>query len=163
MLPKTILVVDDEVANLQKQQSLIGRYRVNNYIAVASLSLDLREGSGFLANGGMPFPYMIRQGEVEQIGVAGLPLGLMEEGEYEQTPLHLAPGDTLVLASDGATDATNRSGEMYDAKRLEESMRSHFSLPTAAFAHSLFEDITRFAGDTELRDDVTILAIRRLR
>jgi len=142
--------------------SLIERYQVSNYIAVTDLRLRLSDGTGILANGGMPFPFLVRQSEASQIAAPGIPLGLMDGTSYEQVPFVLDRGETLLLTSDGTTDATNAGGEMYEEGRLVDSIRRHSPQDTTGFVRQLYQDIIAFAGSPELRDDVTMLAIRRL-
>jgi sigma-B regulation protein RsbU (phosphoserine phosphatase) len=141
--------------------SLIERYQVSNYIAVANLCLDLRDGSGFLANGGMPYPYLVREGDVFQLPVPGVPLGLLEDAHYETLAVRLDKGDMLVLASDGATDAVNAEGRMYDETRLRDSLRRHCGAQTAGFLKGVYREIEEYIGDAELRDDITLVAVRR--
>ena len=141
--------------------SLIERYQVSNYIAVANLCLDLRDGSGFLANGGMPYPYLVREGDVFQLPIPGVPLGLLEDAHYEPLAVRLDKGDMLVLASDGATDAVNAEGRMYDETRLRESLRRHCGAQAAGFLKGVYREIEQYIGDAELRDDITLVAVRR--
>ncbi len=142
--------------------SLIERYQVNNYIAVADLRLDLQNGAGFLANGGMPYPYLVRQGDIFQLPVPGVPLGLLEDSRYEAIPVRLEQGDMLVLASDGATDAVNVEGKMYDEPRLRDSLRRHCENETSIFLKRVYQDIAEYIGNAELRDDITLIAVRRV-
>jgi serine phosphatase RsbU (regulator of sigma subunit) len=121
--------------------SLIERYKVSNYIAVADLCLNLRDGTGFLANGGMPYPYLVRQAGVFQLPVPGVPLGLLEDSRYEPIAVRLDKGDMLVLASDGATDAVNAEGTIYDEVRLRDSLSRHCSSETADCLKSVYQDI----------------------
>jgi len=141
--------------------SLIERYQVSNYIAVANLCLDLRDGSGFLANGGMPYPYLVREGDVFQLPVPGVPLGLLDDAHYEPLAVRLDKGDMLVLASDGATDAVNAEGRMYDETRLRDSLRRHCGAQAAGFLKGVYREIEQYIGDAELRDDITLVAVRR--
>jgi serine phosphatase RsbU (regulator of sigma subunit) len=141
--------------------SLIERYQVSNYIAVANLCLDLRDGSGFLANGGMPYPYLVREGDVFQLPIPGVPLGLLEDAHYEPLAVRLDKGDMLLLASDGATDAVNAEGRMYDETRLRDSVRRHCGAQTAGFLKGVYREIEQYIGDAELRDDITLVAVRR--
>jgi len=141
--------------------SLIERYQVSNYIAVANLCLDLRDGSGFLANGGMPYPYLVREGDVFQLPIPGVPLGLLEDAHYEPLAVRLDKGDMLVLASDGATDAVNAEGRMYDETRLRDSLRRHCGAQAAGFLKGVYREIEQYIGDAELRDDITLVAVHR--
>ena len=141
--------------------SLISRYPVNNYVAVAQLNLDLENGIGLLANGGMPFPYLVRGREIKRLEVAGLPLGLLGGTTYDELRFGMEPGDVLVMISDGVTDAMNPRGEMYDEARLMESLRVDAQEPTADYVKSIYRKIVDFIEDAEVHDDITILALRR--
>jgi len=142
--------------------SLIERYKVNNYIAVADLRLDLRDGTGFLANGGMPYPYLVRQSDILQLPVPGVPLGLLEDSHYEPIAVRLDKGDMLILASDGATDAVNAEGRMYDEIRLRDSLCRYCSSETSSFLKSVYQDIETYIGNAQIRDDITLVAVRRI-
>ena len=143
-------------------RNLLERYQLQNYIAVSYLRLHLPSGTGHLANGGMPFPYLLRHGELRQVPLPGVPLGLLEDTLYDEVPLRLEKGDTLLLTSDGATDVMNPEGELYDPRRLEESILRHCHEDTAQFVRSLHGEITGFTRSAEVSDDVTIVALRRL-
>jgi serine phosphatase RsbU (regulator of sigma subunit) len=141
--------------------NLIARYQVSNYIAVAYLRLNLDSGTGAFANGGMPFPYLVREGCVTRLEVSGVPLGLMAGVTYDEIPLDLRKGDTLLLTSDGTTDAVNLEGEMYDTGRFIQAIRSHSLEEVSGLVRNLYQDVSAFAGNAEVSDDVTILALRR--
>ncbi len=143
--------------------NLITRYQVTNYIAVAYLCLDLRQGTGVLANGGMPFPYLVTGDRISQLEAAGIPLGLIDGSVYDETHFNLERGNILVLSSDGTTDAMNAEGQMYDSSRFVESIRLHSSDEITDLVRNLHSDVSRFTGDAEVHDDATILGIRRLR
>jgi serine phosphatase RsbU (regulator of sigma subunit) len=148
---------------LQLNYSLMARQQVSNYIAVCCLRLDPRNGKCILANGGMPHPYLISGTKITKVEVSGLPLGLMADVEYDEVQVDFGIGDTLVMASDGVFDALNREGRMFDSHRFIDAMRQHAAEEISLFAKTLFLTITGFTGDEELADDVTIVALRRLR
>jgi serine phosphatase RsbU (regulator of sigma subunit) len=141
--------------------SLITRYQVSNFIAVACLQIQPRGGACVLANGGMPFPYLVRRGEVTRLQLSGVPLGLLEGTLYDELPFQLEEGDLLVLASDGATDAVDPAGKMYEEHRFIESIRRHASEGTKQFTQSLYQAICEFTRSADVHDDITILALRR--
>lgn len=142
--------------------SLIARYPAQNYIAVCYVQMNLVDGTGLLTNGGMPFPYLVRNGQVSQLEAPGVPLGLLQDAAYDTYPFHLENGDSLILASDGATDALDAEQRIYDLERLLASMRRHCSLDMAQYVKNVYSDIVEFAGSAELTDDITIVALRRL-
>jgi sigma-B regulation protein RsbU (phosphoserine phosphatase) len=109
----------------------------------------------------MPFPYLLRAGEVVRLPVAGVPLGLFEESSYDDFPFRIEKGDLLVLASDGATDAGDPEGRMFDAPRFIESIRRHADEDAAQLTKSLYGAICEFTRAAEVQDDITILALKR--
>jgi phosphoserine phosphatase RsbU/P len=141
--------------------NLIARYQSANYIAVAYCRIDIRNGFGILANGGMPYPFLIHDGIINRLEVPGVPLGLLEGTRYEELKFQLEPGDTLILASDGTTDALNKEGIFYDADRFTDSIRRHVAKEIPEFLKDLNAELRQFIGDAELNDDITILALRR--
>ncbi len=143
--------------------NLIARYPSNNYIAVAYCRIELATGTGILANAGMPFPFLIRGDTVSRLNLPGVPLGLMEGIEYEEAVFRLEPGDTLLLASDGALDALNAEGEFYDAGRFVETIRRNVQNGVSGLLKALHSDISRFVGGAELSDDITAIALNRKR
>jgi sigma-B regulation protein RsbU (phosphoserine phosphatase) len=141
--------------------NLVARYRSGNYIAVEYCRVDLGSGRGTLANGGMPFPFLIRASAVTRLEISGVPLGLLEGTSYEELEFQLEPGDTLILASDGTTDALNTDGEFYDVERFTESVRRHAAEETSECLKNLDWELRQFIGGADLSDDVTIIALRR--
>ena len=141
--------------------SLFARYQVSNYIAVASVRIDLQRGAGAVANGGMPFPYLVRDGRVSRLEASGVPLGLLEEATYDEVLLRMEPGDLLVLASDGVADASDPEDRMYDETRFAECMQRHASADAAQVAKGLYQAIREFTHDADVHDDITILALKR--
>jgi len=142
--------------------SLMARYQVSNYIAVAFLGFDLERGFCRMANGGMPFPYIVRGEEVREIAAAGVPLGLLEAEAYQEVEFRLQKGDTLILVSDGVIDAMNPEGEMFDRERLEASIRSCARLSLPECVESLYRQVSEFIRQAEMHDDITIIGLRRL-
>jgi serine phosphatase RsbU (regulator of sigma subunit) len=141
--------------------SLIAHYQVSNYIAVACLRLQPECGACTLANGGMPFPYLVRAGEVTRLPISGVPLGLFEGTTYDEFPFSMEKGDFLVLTSDGTTDAMDPNGEMFEERRFVESIRRHAAEGAAQLTKNLYQEICEFTRSADVHDDITILALRR--
>ena len=73
-----------------------------------------------IANAGGPLPLLLRNGEVTEIEVSGVPLGLLPEVEYDEVTLALLPGDVVVFASDGIHESTNAVQEEFGIDRLKD-------------------------------------------
>jgi sigma-B regulation protein RsbU (phosphoserine phosphatase) len=144
-------------------RSLLARYPAQNFIAVSYLHVNLADGTGCLASAGMPYPYLLRDGAVSQVQARGVPLGLLAETEYDTHAFELRKGDTLLLISDGATDAVDTDGRIYDSERFLDSIRRHCREEVAQLLKGLHSDIVEFAEGAELSDDVTLVALQRLK
>ncbi|HSH81427.1 MAG TPA: PP2C family protein-serine/threonine phosphatase [Herpetosiphonaceae bacterium] len=112
--------------------------------------------------GGIP-PYIRRQdGRVEQPDAWGFPLGhvLGAEIGYDAARVMVAPGDMIVLVSDGVVEATTPAGEMFSFARVEQAIADGPATSSQAMVDHLLAEITRFAGAAEAHDDLTIVAAR---
>jgi sigma-B regulation protein RsbU (phosphoserine phosphatase) len=72
-----------------------------------------------VANAGGTLPLLIRSGQVTEINVTGMPLGLIPEAEFDEKTLSLLPGDIVVFASDGIHESMNKDQEEFGADRLK--------------------------------------------
>ncbi len=113
-----------------------------------------------VANSGAVQPVLCRGGQPEIIKTEGFPLGLFPSVTYEETELTTAPGDVIVLISDGILDAENESDEMYGEERLMAVLCASRELPALQIAEAILADVTRFQGTQERFDDETILILR---
>jgi len=73
----------------------------------------------------------------------------------------LDPGDTVLLYTDGVTEAENRKREEFGLERLKESLRRHSGKPLASVLESIRDDVYGWIGDAEVYDDITLLLFRR--
>jgi sigma-B regulation protein RsbU (phosphoserine phosphatase) len=72
-----------------------------------------------VANAGGTLPLLVRNGEVTEINVTGMPLGLIAEAEFDEQTITLFPGDIVVFASDGIHESMNRDQEEFGVERLK--------------------------------------------
>ncbi len=114
-----------------------------------------------LCNAGHSRPLLLRRGGTEQVDSTGLPLGLFCDGRCGITHLRLEPGDTLVLYSDGITEAQDPNGDHYGEERLIRSFEGHAEREPAEVAGSVLQDLVRFRGTGLQQDDMTLLIVRR--
>jgi serine phosphatase RsbU (regulator of sigma subunit) len=90
----------------------------------------------------------------------GCPLGLLRERYAACTPIDLAPGDLLVLGSDGLVEA-RRGGECYGLERLCRFLRDRRERPLPELVEGLFATVTEFHERQRPDDDLTLLLVRR--
>ena len=113
-----------------------------------------------VANSGLPRPIYCHDGKIELIEATGLPLGLFEEADYEEFTFQAKPGDMFVFFSDGILDASNKAGEMFGRRRIEEIVAKCASISADSAVKSLFKAVAEHASGVETFDDQTVVAIR---
>ncbi|MFC2036488.1 GAF domain-containing protein [Chloroflexota bacterium] len=116
----------------------------------------------FVNAGHMP-PVVMRAGDgtAEELRTGGLALGVLPNVEYEQRTTRLAPGDLLVLYTDGVTDAINSSEQMFGRERLIEMIRTHRDQSAEELAQVISDAVADFAGGAAQFDDFTLVVARR--
>jgi sigma-B regulation protein RsbU (phosphoserine phosphatase) len=113
-----------------------------------------------LANAGMPLPILVRRRHARPVRVEGVPLGLLEHAEYQETVLALEKDDLLALFSDGVLEAADPQHEEFGVRRLEKILREHAGRPVGEILDTIFAEIARFEQGRPRRDDQTLLLIR---
>jgi sigma-B regulation protein RsbU (phosphoserine phosphatase) len=111
-------------------------------------------------NCGHNHPLVLRaNGEALWLEANATVLGLFPDWDCKLSELQLAPGDTLVVYSDGATEAASDDGEFFGDARLLETVRAHCRLPVAEMMNAVVADVQRFSGTVQ-EDDLTLLVAR---
>jgi sigma-B regulation protein RsbU (phosphoserine phosphatase) len=114
-----------------------------------------------LCDAGHCSPLLLRRHTTHKLDSTGLPLGLFCSVHYTVRQFSLEAGDTLVLCSDGITEAQNPAGNEYGDDRLIASARDQFAQGAEAIAESVLRDVGRFRDSRPATDDVTLLVLRR--
>lgn len=126
----------------------------------------LEHGSGRFtySNGGHNPPYrMAASGTVQALPLTGgMALGLMEGVSYDSREISLHAGDSLLLYTDGVTEAMRESGELYDDARLERLLAAHGGSEPRELLEAIVDDVKTFAEGAPQSDDITLLAVRYL-
>ena len=135
----------------------------NRFITFFFGILDPIKGDLCYANAGHNPPFAIRaSGEVDVLRGGGLVLGIQPMALYGQEKVLLAPGDLLVIYSDGVTEATNTAEEEYGEERLAEVLRSRRGEPAAAIVDAVTESLQQFTSGAPQADDITLVVAKRV-
>lgn len=145
---------------------------VNNLLCSESVSsmfvtvfygvLDLQTGIIEYSNAGHNPPYIIKPNgdviELEKTG--GLVLGAMEDFEFNVKTLKMETGDSLVLFTDGVTEAFNAADELYSEERLVELLKPLSEKSIKEIVEIINEDVEKYSTGVPQADDITVLALR---
>jgi serine phosphatase RsbU (regulator of sigma subunit)/pSer/pThr/pTyr-binding forkhead associated (FHA) protein len=120
----------------------------------------LADGTLKYCNAGQEPPLVVRRDDVLWLEHGGPVLGLLSIATYECGEVSLAPGDLVVVCSDGVTEARNRQGAEFGRDRLVQAMAgTHGQKPDAALER-LLEEVRRFSEGGAQGDDITVLVLR---
>jgi phosphoserine phosphatase RsbU/P len=135
--------------------SEIGRY--------ATMFFGILDEQGNLEyiNAGHPSPFLLR-GEVAQdiFNEGSYPVGLVPEAEYTSVCMKLEPGDTLVLFSDGVTEAMDPTEQLFGVHRLRDVLHGHSKTSLEELQQAVLQSVENFARGASQADDLTLLLVR---
>lgn len=124
--------------------------------------LDLKKHEVIYTNAGHFFPVVIRKGgRLDVLDYSGLILGVQPGFPYENRKLKMKPGDTLVVTTDGVTEAENISGNLFGEERLYPLLSSLRGRNADDVKGTIIEKVNAFSHPMGSRDDLTILVLRR--
>jgi serine phosphatase RsbU (regulator of sigma subunit)/anti-sigma regulatory factor (Ser/Thr protein kinase) len=122
--------------------------------------LDPVSGHLRFANAGHDLPYVKTADGVVELRARGMPLGLMPGMAYEEKEATLAPGDSVLLHSDGVVEAHDPQRDMFGFPRLKETMAG--SAGGQELIDRVLGDLEAFTGpDAEQEDDITMVTLQR--
>lgn len=133
----------------------------NRFVTLFLCMIDPATGECAYTNAGHNPPLLASAGgRIERLEGGGPVLGLLSGVPYEQRELRLEPGQSLVMYSDGVTEATNAAGEEFGDERLAEAVRAASGLPAGDFVARLRQAIEEFAAGSAPPDDLTLVVAR---
>jgi sigma-B regulation protein RsbU (phosphoserine phosphatase) len=119
------------------------------------------DGRVHVVNAGHPPPLVVRSSEVVSIPATGIPVGLFCDADYHATDIQLRPNDTMLIYTDGVSEAVNVHGKQYGADRLAFHLSGNHRLKPSDLIASLLEEMRAHRGKAHRTDDVTVMAIQR--
>jgi sigma-B regulation protein RsbU (phosphoserine phosphatase) len=118
------------------------------------------KGEVDMYNAGHLPPIVVRDGERVKLESAGLPLGMFCDSNFVGTQLTLKAGDTLVLYSDGVTEAADGTGNEFTVERLLASLDASFGEEPGQIVRTSLASVESFRGGAPKNDDLTIMALK---
>jgi serine phosphatase RsbU (regulator of sigma subunit) len=152
------LPVETSRINRTLHSELRGERMVTLFLA----RLDPATGRLEYVNAGHNPPFLLSgTGEMTELSTGDPLLGPFSDAEYHVRTVELPPGGTLLLYSDGVTEAEDPGEAQFGEERLRESLRRHRNLPPGELLERLIDDIRDFTHPEEPQDDVTLVVAKR--
>jgi sigma-B regulation protein RsbU (phosphoserine phosphatase) len=142
---------------------IVADARSDLFVTLFYAVLEPVAGEITYVNGGHVPPLVLRSsdGAIEELRVPGMALGILSGASFEQHKAHLDPGDTLVLYTDGVTDATDATQQMFGMERLKAVMSANRNQSAAYLVEVICEAVGSFVGDAAQFDDLTLVVAKR--
>ena len=133
------------------------------FVTVLYAVYDPYTGDFTYASGGHDAPLLVRaDGTSELLPLTGgIALGLIPGLEYNQNSVTLNAGETLILYTDGVTEAMNGEGEQFGVERLRDVFSNSVPKDSSEATRMIFEAVSAFADGAAQSDDITCLTLRR--
>ncbi|MDX1708432.1 MAG: SpoIIE family protein phosphatase, partial [Desulfobacterales bacterium] len=148
---------------LRANQRLKKDVKSGMFVALLFAVINSTERKLTLCNAGQtqPIYFCAATGETKLLKSEGdtFPLGIMADADYRETDLQLAPGDRLLLYTDGVVEAMNDKGEIFGFQRLMDVVQEASSMDADSLLKNVLEKVQAFAGKAAQHDDLTVITI----
>ncbi|HUS84081.1 MAG TPA: SpoIIE family protein phosphatase [Anaerolineales bacterium] len=125
--------------------------------------LNPEDGTLTYTNAGHPPPLQLKKGKgkIDSLERTGPPLGVLEEGQWDPVDVVIKSGESLILYTDGVTDAVNASGNFYGSQRLLAFVERTKGKSAQALHDALLADIDNFGAGELQYDDTALIVTQR--
>jgi sigma-B regulation protein RsbU (phosphoserine phosphatase) len=146
---------------LRQMNQLVGERRIEGRFMTACFA-TWQKGRQKLrvANAGQSQPLLYKGERCEKIELAGFPLGIFEEVQYDEWSVTLDVGNILVFHSDGIAETTNAEGQFFGTTRLRKLIEQHHERTAAEIADLVLREVDWFTQSAPLADDRTLVVLK---
>ncbi len=123
----------------------------------------LQSGVVELVNAGHPAPLLLRDGQAIALEATGQPLGLIRDATYQARRIELEPGESLLLFTDGFSEAQSPASVEYGAARAARVAAARHGRGAEALVRDCLDDWNAFRAGADRPDDLTLMALARAR
>lgn len=141
--------------NFLCDHATVGRY--------ATMFFGVLDQQGLLeyVRAGHPSPLIARGDTASELYTGGsFPIGLLSEATFEANHIQMQPGDTLVVFTDGVSEAEDTEQNLFGIEPLKELLGRSGSLPLTVLQREVLNAVNRFSAGTKQSDDITLLLVR---
>jgi sigma-B regulation protein RsbU (phosphoserine phosphatase) len=143
---------------------LLADIDTNQFVTVFYGILDPADGTLTYCNAGHNPPFLLSAQAGDAVQVlrrTGIPLGVFGDTNWEQRVVQLAPGDMLILYTDGLTEVENPQEEFFGEERLLEVAQANLGRSAREVQDALMAEVHEFVGDAPQLDDITLMVLVR--
>ena len=131
------------------------------FASLVHLVLTAGSGRVRLLNAGHMPPLVMRDGAVVATDRGSMVLGIMPDATFSEQIIELGDGETLIVYSDGVTEAMNEAGDFFGDDRLFDAILRGRGLASAALGAEVLDAVRNFVGEAVPNDDLSLLVLKR--
>jgi sigma-B regulation protein RsbU (phosphoserine phosphatase) len=162
-LLRTLAPLRERPSQLMKHlnEALLERRVDAQYATLSLISWDSKSLKFTVTSAGTLPPLICRGGKISEVRAEGVPIGLLDDQEYDEIPFTAERNDLILFYSDGVEDQLSDTEE-YGRTRVETLLEKYQDKTPQHLVNAIFEDIDQFRGAIPLTDDQTLIALRVL-
>jgi phosphoserine phosphatase RsbU/P len=141
-------------------EALLERRVDAQYATLMVLLWDSKTRRMTMANAGSEPPLICREGEIIKPRIEGVPIGLLDDREYEEFVFQAKPGDVILLYSDGIEDQLNQAEQEFGRDRITAILTEQCGAPTDIIATTILHEVDTFKAGMPNTDDQSIIVMR---
>jgi phosphoserine phosphatase RsbU/P len=164
LLQGALLIVSEHPEAMGHRMERLNRFLLDRTggekYATVFYSLLHEDGRMYYVNAAHCPPMVVRaNGQRSELEASGMPVGLVETAEFAVLEEHLAPGDKIVIYSDGVTEAQNLETAFFGKKRLREVVQAHATESCATIHDAVQDAVAAFTEGAAQSDDITLVVL----
>lgn len=146
----------------EANQRISAHNPANMFCSLFLAILDIKSGSLVYTNAGHNPPFMMSSdGSLKAMkGKHGPVIGAYGELEYRQETMQMRPGDTIIVYTDGVTEAVGQNDDFYTVDRLRDILMAYNPASPSTIVTAVAEDVKKFKGTAQQADDITMICLQ---
>ena len=153
---KTLDAFAHKLNSIFYRDTISSKFASMVYIRLSSTSSQIQ-----LINAGHFPPLQIKNGEISELAKGDAALGLSTKSSYHEIALNFNEIDTLLVYSDGLSEARNIAGEFFGEQRLIDLLRQYQDISSKSLGERILAAVDQFVGDAKTTDDLSMIIVRR--
>ncbi|MCP5111424.1 MAG: GAF domain-containing protein [bacterium] len=146
---------------MQSLNAALGERKIHaTYVTLLILFWEASKRRFRMANAGVFPPIICRGGQILKQRVEGIPIGLLDDIQYDENVFDAEPGDIIMLYSDGIFDQVNSAGEEFGRRPLYQCLEARWRESPSEIVDAVFEELDQFRAGAELSDDQTVIILK---
>lgn len=155
----------DPIAAVKRMNENLSSLHIDRFVTLALILIDSKTHLATVVNAGHMPPILRKASDKSLTSIAveeaGVPLGVMDDFDYESTQVVLEPGDSLLLYTDGVNEAMDKDGKQLTTAGMIEDIQISQTTTPETIGQSVCESVSRHVGETDMIDDACLVCVGR--